>query len=128
MSQVIGKGTMPAAAAVAQEPAKPAVDNTSTQAIRTIQTPAAQALRHAHPAILLGFFGLQFRALVADPVSTMAAALPVVAVLQAAYTMVCLPAVGSQGVKAHRKARPGEKKRVHNHGAEGGAPNLAVVR
>ncbi|RWA05698.1 hypothetical protein EKO27_g9407 [Xylaria grammica] len=108
----------------APEPAKPKETDSPTQAVRTIPSPEAQALRHAHPAIVLALFALRFRALVADPVSTMQNSLPVVLALQAAYTIICLPAAGSQGTKAWRKLRPGEKKKA---GSEAAGPNIAVT-
>lgn len=108
----------------AQEPAKIKEIDTPTQAVGTIPTPEAQTLRHAHPAILLALFALRFRALVADPVSTMQTSLPVVVALQAAYTIVCLPAAGSQGAKAPRKLRPGERRKAAGEVSE---PNVAVV-
>lgn len=86
------------------------------------RTPASQTARHALPAILAGAFTLQFDALVAYPVSTMLRALPVVAALQLAYILACLPAAGSQTAKPVRKARPGEKKK-----GEGVGPNSPVV-
>ncbi|KAI0393352.1 GPI biosynthesis protein family Pig-F-domain-containing protein [Xylariaceae sp. FL0594] len=102
---------------------------TMTHAIRTLQTPEAQALRHAHPVILLALFAARFRALVADPVPTMWSALPAVLAVQAAYTIVCLPPVGSGGgsgkAKAHRKTRPGEKRK--DSGGGGTGPNIAVT-
>ncbi|KAI1148216.1 GPI biosynthesis protein family Pig-F-domain-containing protein [Nemania diffusa] len=118
MSQASGPGP------AAPEPAKPKDADTPTQAVRTIPTPEAQALRHAHPALLLAFFALRFRALVADPVATMQSSLPVVLALQAAYTIVCLPAAGSQGARAARKLRPGEKRKG---GSETAGPNVAVT-
>lgn len=108
----------------AQEPSKTKEIDTPTQAVRTIPTPEAQTLRHAHPAVLLALFALRFRALVADPVSTMQTSLPAVFALQAAYTITCLPAAGSQGAKALRKSRPGERRKG---GAEVAEPNVAVV-
>ncbi|KAI8633971.1 GPI biosynthesis protein family Pig-F-domain-containing protein [Xylariaceae sp. FL1651] len=118
MSQTLGKVT------AAQELTKAKEPDTPTQALRTIPSLEAQALRHAHPTILLAFFVIRFRALVADPVSTMWTSLPVVLALQAAYTIACLPAVGSQGAKATKKLRPGEKKRA---GLDGTGPNIAVT-
>ncbi|KAI1425041.1 GPI biosynthesis protein family Pig-F-domain-containing protein [Xylaria sp. FL1777] len=122
MSQALRKG---AAAVAAPEPAKTNETDSPTHAIRTIPSPSAQALRHAHPAILLGLFAAGFRALVADPVSTMQNSLPVVLALQAAYTIICLPAAGSQGAKAAKKMRPGEKKKTT--GSEVAGPNIAVT-
>ncbi|GAP83105.1 putative GPI biosynthesis protein family Pig-F [Rosellinia necatrix] len=120
MSQAPGKG-----AAVAQEPAKPReTEPPPTQAIRTLPSPGSQALRHAHPAALLALFAVRFRALVADPVSTMQSSLPAVLALQAAYTTVCLPPAGSAAARAPRKPRPGEKKKVS---WDVPGPNLAVT-
>ncbi|KAI0972343.1 GPI biosynthesis protein family Pig-F-domain-containing protein [Xylaria arbuscula] len=119
MSQALKKS-----AATAQEPAKTSEANTPTQAIRTIQSFEAQALRHAHPAIVLGSFAVSFRSLVANPVSTMQYLLPLVLVLQATYTIICLPPAGSQGLKLSKKLRPGEKKKA---GSEGAGPNIAVT-
>ncbi|KAI0535353.1 GPI biosynthesis protein family Pig-F-domain-containing protein [Xylaria digitata] len=107
-----------------QEPANTKETDHPTQAVRTIPSPEAQALRHAHPAIVLALFAIRFRALVADPVSTMQSSLPIVLALQVAYTIVCLPAAGSQGVKVFRKLRPGEKKKA---GSEAAGPNIAVT-
>ncbi|KAI1273744.1 GPI biosynthesis protein family Pig-F-domain-containing protein [Xylaria sp. FL0933] len=123
MSQPSRKGVA-AAAAIPQEPSKPNEPETPTQAIRTIPSPKAQALRHAHPALLLGLFAIRFRALVSDPVSTMQSSLPVVLALQAGYTITCLPAAGSQGMKTFKKPRPGEKKKT---GSDGAGPNIAVT-
>ncbi|KAF2965670.1 hypothetical protein GQX73_g7876 [Xylaria multiplex] len=107
-----------------QEPAKSKETDNLTQAVQTIPSPEAQALRHAHPAIVLALFAVRFRALVADPVSTMQSSLPIVLALQAAYTIVCLPAAGSQGTKVFKKLRPGEKKKA---GSEAAGPNIAVT-
>ncbi|KAI0206737.1 GPI biosynthesis protein family Pig-F-domain-containing protein [Astrocystis sublimbata] len=115
MAQTTGNG------AAAQELAK---TDTPTQAVRTIQSPEAQAMRHAHTPVLLAFFAIRFRALVADPVSTMQTSLLVVLAIQAAYTILCLPAAGAPAPKTLRKLRPGEKKKT---GAETGGPNLAVT-
>ena len=122
MSQALRKAV--ANAAAAQDPAKlitSETDSSPTQAIRTIPAPEAQSIRHAHLAVLLGLFAIRFRALVADPISTMQTALPVVFALQAGYTITCLPAAGA---REYKKPRPGEKKKV---GAEGAGANLAVV-
>jgi len=121
MSQASGRGVVAAAAAA---PEKAKETDAPTQAVRTIPSPEAQALRHAHPVLLLALFAIRFRALVADPVPTMWSSLPVVLAVQAAYTIVCLPPVGSQGAKVHRKPRPGEKKKSS---LEGAGPNIAVV-
>ncbi|KAI2630132.1 GPI biosynthesis protein family Pig-F-domain-containing protein [Xylaria nigripes] len=117
MPQASAKGVAPQ-----DSPAKAKDADAPTQAIRTIPSPAAQALRHAHPGILLALFALRFPALVADPVSTMQSSLPVVLALQAAYTIVCLPAAGSH---SPRRLRPGEKKKATD--IDGTGPNYAVT-
>ncbi|KAI1826534.1 GPI biosynthesis protein family Pig-F-domain-containing protein [Xylaria intraflava] len=121
MSQTPAKGAAP------QEAAKSKDTQAPTQAVRTMPSPEAQALRHAHPFILLALFAARFRALVADPVSTMQSSLPVVLALQAAYTIVCLPAARSQGPRAPKRLRPGEKKRVEFEGTGSNLPVTTLV-
>ncbi|KAI0009870.1 GPI biosynthesis protein family Pig-F-domain-containing protein [Xylariaceae sp. FL0662B] len=98
---------------------------TPTQAIQIIASPQAQAFKHVHPVLIISFFLVRFNALVADPVTTMSNSLPVVLALQAAYTIVCLPAAGAQATKPAKKPRPGEKKKPGLDGAAG--PNIAVT-
>ena len=131
-----GKSSSPAAttSSTAMTPTK-AKDGTSatgdatgpaaSQPIRVLGAPHAQAARHVHTALLLSLFSLRFKALVADPVSTMCGSLPVLAALQATYAILCLPAAGSQSTKPARKPRPGEKKKP---GSETSGPNIMVVR
>ncbi|PHH86052.1 hypothetical protein CDD83_10820 [Cordyceps sp. RAO-2017] len=59
--------------------------------------------------------GARLAGLVSDPVSALLSALPVVAAVQAAYAIVCLPVVGSQQTK---KLRPGEKRRSEGAGPD----------
>jgi GPI ethanolamine phosphate transferase 2/3 subunit F len=104
-----------------------AADNGETllKPVHILPSSQAQAARHVHPVLLASFFLLRFNALVQDPVSTMYNSLPVVIAIQLAYSIVCLPPVGSQSAKAPKKLRPGEKKKP---GAETSGPNIAVVR
>lgn len=100
-------------------------DDTICRAIPTLPTPLAQALRHVHPALMLSLFYLRFGALVRDPVSTMLNSLPVVAALQVAYAVICLPAAGSPAaIQSAKKLRPGEKRKPV---ADGNAPNITSV-
>ncbi|KAI2625814.1 GPI biosynthesis protein Pig-F [Hypoxylon sp. NC1633] len=108
----------------ASEASRPKDEQTLTQAVRIIDSPQAQVIRHLHPVLLLSFFLIRFNALVADPVSTMSSSVPVVAIIQAAYAILCLPAAGSQMVKPVKKLRPGEKKKP---GLESATPNVAVT-
>jgi len=69
----------------------------------------ARIVSQAHPALLLSAYYLRFPALVADPVSTLLHSLLPVAVIQIAYAVICLPAVGSTS-KPVKKIKPGSKK------------------
>lgn len=107
---------------MASQPPKSAL----TAPIQTLQTPISQTLRHILPALQAGLFVLQFRPLVADPVPTMLTSLPIIAALQLAYALLCLPPAGSSNAKPARKTRTGEKKKPSSDTAAG--PNAPVVR
>lgn len=108
-----------AAPKAGSSPAKPR--DVSPQPVQINSSPSAQAIRHLQPVLLLATFLLRFNALVANPVSTMQTSLPVVAAIQVAYVVACLPPAGSQ-VGTVKKRRPGEKKRAEN------GPNAIAVR
>ncbi|KAH7025929.1 GPI biosynthesis protein family Pig-F-domain-containing protein [Microdochium trichocladiopsis] len=96
--------------------------------IRVLANPQAATASQIHPAVLLGLFALRFRALVADPVSAMSGSLPVVAAIQIAYAVMCLPPAGSSAAaRQSRKLRSGEKKKVSAASSEGAEPNVAVT-
>ncbi|RDA88259.1 hypothetical protein CP532_0369 [Ophiocordyceps camponoti-leonardi (nom. inval.)] len=78
-------------------------------------TTTARVISTARPGLFLGLLAVRFSALVTDPAGALGSALPVVAVMQIVYAVVCLPAAGS---KAIRKARPGEKRK-----SSGGGPD-----
>lgn len=86
-----------------------------------LSNPAAVPAAIAHPLLLAGLFFWRFNALVTDPVSTLQTALPVVAAIQVAYAVLCLPVTGSQGAKAPKKPRHGDKKKAD------GSPNTLSV-
>ncbi|KJZ73173.1 hypothetical protein HIM_07370 [Hirsutella minnesotensis 3608] len=79
--------------------------------VPVLDTPLAKTVSLARPAILLCLMITRFSALVSDPVATLWSALPVVAVVQAAYAVTCLAVAGSQTVKGAKKARPGERRK-----------------
>ncbi|KAJ9156691.1 Glycosylphosphatidylinositol anchor biosynthesis protein 11 [Pleurostoma richardsiae] len=107
-----------------------AVTTTSTKAaeptqlhpVHTNPTSVSQAARHIFPAALLAVFAASFNHLVADPVSTLATYLPVCAVLQLCYALICLPVAGSPSGKA-RKHRPREKRKA----GEAAGPNVIIA-
>ncbi|KAK5657342.1 hypothetical protein OQA88_3407 [Cercophora sp. LCS_1] len=93
--------------------------------IQPFQNPISQTLRHAVPALQAGLFAWQFGPLVADPVTTMLASLPVIAATQLAYAALCLPPAGSSTAKPARKTRSGEKKKAAV--TDGVPPNAPVA-
>ncbi|KAK6950956.1 hypothetical protein Daesc_007484 [Daldinia eschscholtzii] len=95
-----------------------------TPPVQILASPQAQVVRHLQPALLVSLLLARFRALVADPVSALSSALPLVVAVQVTYAVVCLPAVGSQNARPAKKARPGEKRKA---GPESTGPNIAVT-
>ncbi|RDA89680.1 hypothetical protein CP533_3359 [Ophiocordyceps camponoti-saundersi (nom. inval.)] len=85
----------------------------SIDTIAIHDTTLARVISIARPGLLLVLLAVRFQALVMDPAGTLWSALPVVAVMQIVYAVVCLPAAGS---KATRKARPGERKKSSTGG------------
>ncbi|KAL7949528.1 GPI biosynthesis protein family Pig-F domain-containing protein [Trichoderma barbatum] len=101
--------------ALAKGPSAQATDSKPKAAIAAVPTydnALSKGVSFGRVAVLLGLLAAQFNDLVAEPVVTLQSALPVVAVVQVAYTMLCLPAAGSQQAKAAKKTRPGEKKKA----------------
>jgi hypothetical protein len=89
------------------------------QPVALLDTPLAGLLATLRPVALLGLLFIGFRWLVADPEYALQVSLPLVAAVQVAYVILCLPIAGSP---AARKQRPGEKRR-----ADATGPNPAVV-
>lgn len=131
MSTTLAKGAAARAQAQAAfSKTAPVFPVTMLRPVQIRSTPLAQAARHALPALLAVLFGARFRALVADPSSAMATALPLVAALQVAYAILCLPAPGSTqggggGARKAQKPRPGES--IKKRGADAGTPNAVAV-
>lgn len=86
-------------------------------------TPAARAISYARPIAYLTLLVLRFRSLVDDPVRELQAGLPLVAGVQVAYAVFCLPIAGAEKSKPTRKSRPGERKKTDALG-----PRPSVVR
>lgn len=105
--------------ALAKPPPAPATDSkpkVTVAAVPTFDNALSKGIAFGRVAVLLGLLAAQFNDLVAEPVLTLQSALPVVAVVQVAYAVLCLPAAGSQQAKAAKKARPGEKKKPEQAG------------
>lgn len=93
------------------------------QPVHLNSTAASQAARHVLPVVAASLFLASFKHLVANPVPTMTASLPVVALLQVVYAFLCLPAAGS-GSPKNRKHKPGEKKKA----GDAAGPSFIIVR
>lgn len=94
------------------------------QPVHLHATAASQAARHVFPVTIAGLFLAAFGHLVADPVPVMWTSLPVIAVLQVVYALVCLPMAGSgSGAGKNKKQRLGEKKKA----GDGSGPNFFIV-
>ena len=62
-----------------------------SQPISLLQNDTARLYRHVHPALVLSLLYLSFFHLVSDPVTTLAKAIPPIAILQLLYCLTCLP-------------------------------------
>jgi phosphatidylinositol glycan class F len=90
--------------------AAPPPQKASSQ-ISLLPTDIARIFTHVHPALVLSAFYLRFPALVADPTAALLNSLVLLAVIQMAFAVVCLPATGSSSAsKPSRKSKPGAKK------------------
>ncbi|PWY91323.1 hypothetical protein BO94DRAFT_533455, partial [Aspergillus sclerotioniger CBS 115572] len=67
----------------------------SAPPVPILPTQLARIYSFLHPAALLSVFAVRFPALVADPVSEMAQQIPLLALAQVTYAMICLPPAGS---------------------------------
>ncbi|KAF1821192.1 uncharacterized protein K489DRAFT_268634 [Dissoconium aciculare CBS 342.82] len=76
--------------------------------IEILTTPESRFYANLHPILLLSIFIAAFRSLVADPLNTLLGLAPTVAILQAAYCVLCLP---SSGNPSTAPAKPGQKKK-----------------
>ena len=77
--------------------------------IELLPTDLARLFTLAHPAILLAAYTIRFPSLVSDPVPTLLSSLLPLAIIQASYAVICLPATGTT-VKLIKKPKPGAKK------------------
>jgi phosphatidylinositol glycan class F len=108
MSSSITKTAKASPTANLKEPADPS-ESQPLHPTHLLSSPSAQTAQHALPALQLGIFLIRFESLVANPVWTLWTSLPLVALIQAAYVLTCLPVAGSG--RGARKHRPGEKKK-----------------
>jgi phosphatidylinositol glycan class F len=91
--------------------AAPDQTTAKSQPVELLPTDLARIFTNVHPVLLLSAYYLRFPALVADPITTLLQALPVLAVLQIAYAAICLPPTGSgTSSKPFRKSKQGSRK------------------
>jgi GPI ethanolamine phosphate transferase 2/3 subunit F len=115
-------------AALALRPAAKAKENELlSQPTPTNATALAQTATHLIPVLQLAVFIARFDALVADPVSTMMSSLPIVAALQIAYVLICLPPAGSQGNVKPAKKTTGRGASKKGATTQAAIPNIYVV-
>lgn len=117
-STMYGSAAVKASSVTAATPEVLPKANSDILPVIPLSTAAANTLRHVHPVLLLSLLLFRFKALVEGPTSEMTKALPVVAVIQVAYVLVCLPATGSnQATK--KKPKLGEKKKKEEKDVSG---------
>jgi phosphatidylinositol glycan class F len=92
-------------------PPKATVPAKTSLPVELLPTDLARIVSQAHPALLLSAYYLRFSALVADPVPTLLNSLLPLALIQIAYAIICLPAVGSNS-KPVKKAKLGASKKT----------------
>lgn len=94
---------------------KMGTESLPSKPVELLQNQYAPLYTHVHPVLLLSLVSFSFGHLVQDPISTLLAAVPIVALLQAIYCVVCLPSTG------HRTAappKPGQKKKAVKPGQD----------
>ncbi|KAI9035602.1 PIG-F family protein [Aspergillus affinis] len=67
----------------------------ASPAIPVLPTPLAQTYVFLNPCLLLGLLALRFQSLTTDPVAELLNDLPLLALLQLIFVMICLPPAGS---------------------------------
>jgi phosphatidylinositol glycan class F len=95
----------PAATPAAASSASAAAGITPTE---VLTTPESRFYTNLHPVLLLAILIAAFRSLVADPINTLLALAPTLAILQAAYCILCLPSSGNAPAAS---LKPGQKKK-----------------
>lgn len=78
-----------------------------------LDTDTARLYSHIHPVVVISGYLVQFRAIVANPVSTLTALLFPLIILQILYAVLCLPPTGTSTTPATPKAgasKGGRKK------------------
>ncbi|KAH9826193.1 Glycosylphosphatidylinositol anchor biosynthesis protein 11 [Teratosphaeria destructans] len=99
-------------AEISSSPAKP-IDILPAKPIDILPNQIATLYANLHPVLLLSIVLVNFRLLVQDPVSTLAAVAPITGLLQAVYCVLCLPSTGQAP-----PPKPGQKKKTTKNGQD----------
>jgi phosphatidylinositol glycan class F len=83
-----------------------AVDETEIKPVTLLQSQMSLLVSNLQPILLGSLLPVFFGSLVRDPVNTLIALIPTVAIIQAVYCVFCLP---SSGQPAPTKLKPGQK-------------------
>ncbi|KJY01193.1 gpi-anchor biosynthesis protein (pig-f) [Zymoseptoria brevis] len=85
-----------------------AAEETDSKPVALLQDQTSQLVANLHPILLASLLPVFFGRLVGDPVNTLLALAPTIAIIQAVYCVFCLP-VNSQAPPPP-KSKPGQKK------------------
>ncbi|KAG5996019.1 hypothetical protein E4U54_002682 [Claviceps lovelessii] len=97
---------------------------TTTPPVPLLDTPLSKSIALLRPVVLLALLATRFNDLVSNPVSALQYALPVVAAVQTAYVLICLPVAGFQTSK---KVRPGDYRKRAVGGNAHNAISTAIL-
>ena len=86
----------------------------------------ARLYTHLHPILLLSLYAFQFKAIVADPVTTLFNTLIPLGILQIAYVAICLPPTGGSSAPVPT-LKPGSKKKPAPGKLESGLQGKIIV-
>lgn len=102
----------------------------ASPAIPVLPTSLAQIYAVLHPAILLTLLAWRFPSLTADPVGELLSDLPLLAVLQVVFVMICLPPAGSglsvKGETADEERKEKEKEKAPSSPSAGSAGSVVL--
>ncbi|THD00322.1 hypothetical protein EYZ11_000215 [Aspergillus tanneri] len=91
-------------------PSPPSAPPSASPAVNILPTTLARTYALVHPCLLLSLLALRFRSLEADSVGELLGDLPLLALLQVVFVMICLPPAGS--ALSPRQSASGESNDV----------------
>lgn len=94
LPQVIPHANKLAAMSSITTSTKPQRDASKATPIQTLHAGLARVATHVHPFLIFSVYLLQFRSIVAEPVSALTNALFPLVALQVIYAAICLPPTG----------------------------------